>query len=90
MNDRLNSDEQPQLSRALDKMIEALRILDEIEAPGNIGSHLDLAIAKLEERLDPGHPSASIGTLLTTLSEVRADLERQRGNLARPWGVDGA
>jgi len=42
---------QGQLSEALARMNEALRILDGMGAPGDIGGHLDLAIARLEERV---------------------------------------
>ena len=47
MNDIAQS---PELE-ALAKMTQALRILDEAAVPGEIGGHLDLAIARLEERL---------------------------------------
>lgn len=46
-----HDDPEPDLSAALAKMTGALRILDKAGAPGDIGSHLDLAIARLEERL---------------------------------------
>ena len=39
------------LPDALARMKEALGILDEAGAPGEIGGHLDLAIARLEEAL---------------------------------------
>lgn len=41
-----------ELSRALRFMTEALDILDEFDAPGEIGSMLDLAVARLERILD--------------------------------------
>lgn len=47
--------EKPELSDALDRMSEALRMLDEAGAPGEIGGHLDLAIARLEEKLGIDH-----------------------------------
>lgn len=40
----------PKPAQALERMLSALRILDELEAPGDIGSHLDLAIARLRQR----------------------------------------
>jgi hypothetical protein len=43
--------QQPKLADALARMTAALRILDESGAPGEISNHLDLAIARLEERL---------------------------------------
>jgi hypothetical protein len=39
------------LPDALARMKEALGILDEASAPGEIGGHLDLAISRLEEAL---------------------------------------
>lgn len=44
--------QEPRLKEALDHMTEALEILDITGAPGNVGSHLDLAICRLEEVLD--------------------------------------
>ena len=48
------------LSSALVRMSEALRMLDEAGAPGEIGGCLDLAIARLEEQLgvDRGEPAS--------------------------------
>lgn len=56
------------LSAALAKMQEALRLLDEAGAPGDIGSHLDLAIAKLEARLGGGPRLAEGALLLSSLA----------------------
>ena len=39
------------LRSALNRMIEALEILDEGEAPGYIGAQLDLAIARLKDEI---------------------------------------
>jgi hypothetical protein len=60
--------EKPKLTDALAGMAEALRMLDEAGAPGEIGSHLDLAIARLEERLglntrEPALPEEFISLL---------------------------
>jgi hypothetical protein len=38
-------------AEALDEMRKALRKLDESDAAGDIGAHLDLAIARLEEEI---------------------------------------
>lgn len=57
-----------QLQRALDQLTSALRILDRLGAPGDIGSHLDLAIARLGDRLDRDRqPAASVELLLSRL-----------------------
>lgn len=37
--------------RALDQMRSSLEILDECGSPGDVGAHLDLAIARLEQHL---------------------------------------
>ena len=54
----------PRLSKALLLMSEALVILDEEEAPGEIGAYLDLSIATLEGELglEP-RPQASLDAL---------------------------
>jgi len=39
------------ISGVLNPMMSALRTLDECDSPGNIGAHLDLAIARLREHL---------------------------------------
>ena len=41
------------LCAALERRIEALRLLDGAQVPGDVGSHLDLAIARLERDLEP-------------------------------------
>lgn len=51
MNHDGHSAADQQLSKALPKMLEALRMLDKAGAPGEIGSALDLSIARLEQRL---------------------------------------
>ena len=47
------------LGRALALMIDALRLLDEGEAPADIGAHLDLAICRLSEALDRPWPASN-------------------------------
>lgn len=54
MNGNVNPATDQHLPTALAQMLEALRILDEAGAPGDIGSYLDLAIARLEELLGAG------------------------------------
>ena len=51
MNCHHNPAADRQLSAALAQMVGALQLLDEADAPGEIGSSLDLAIARLEEHL---------------------------------------
>ena len=48
-----------ELSRALRLMSEALDILDELGAPGDIGGILDLAVARLAKLLDRKDPFAT-------------------------------
>ena len=38
-----------QLQKALEEMESALRLLDGVDAPPDIGAHLDLAICRLKE-----------------------------------------
>lgn len=57
-----------ELSGALAQMVEALATLDRLKAPGDIGSHLDLAIARLEAQLGlESHAARSFETLLASL-----------------------
>jgi len=42
---------EPTGASALNHMEEALRILDELELPADIGAHLDLAINRLRDAL---------------------------------------
>lgn len=44
------------LQAALERMEEALEILDNLGAPDDIGAHLDLALHRLREEI--GHQSA--------------------------------
>jgi len=71
----MNDIAQGQLSDALARMNEALRILDETRVPGDIGGHLDLAIARLEQRLEANKPApqAVEDDLSRTVKEVSLD-----------------
>jgi hypothetical protein len=66
--DRDQTPQSPPLSKALLLMSEALAILDEDEVPGEIGAHLDLAIARLESELgiEPG-PQSSLEALAAAI-----------------------
>lgn len=56
------------LSQALALMTEALAILDRLEAPGEIGSTLDLAICRLAALLrKQEHASSGVRSLLEHL-----------------------
>lgn len=46
---------EPTGASALGHMEEALRILDELELPADIGAHLDLAINRLRDALQKGN-----------------------------------
>ena len=46
-----SSNEEQPLLNALSHMQTALKLLDEVDAPADIGAHLDLAVCRLQERL---------------------------------------
>jgi hypothetical protein len=58
-----------QWNKALVRMEEALTILDDADAPPKIGSHLDLAICRLQDSLN-GKPPA------TLIEQLREEMER--------------
>jgi len=63
-------DLQTALSRALRQMNCALALLDELDAPGEVGTHLDLAICRLEKHLGINAPSENgAGALYAGLAE---------------------
>lgn len=79
---------QPQLSRALGQMVEALEILDELNAPGDIGSLLDLAIVRLGTELGlDHHGTTSVEALLARLGADSPAMEAELGNSASPWDI---
>jgi len=60
---------QQRLSVALAEMVDAIGILDRLDAPGDIGSHLDLAIARLERELGrQNRPAAWLDISCTPLA----------------------
>jgi hypothetical protein len=78
-------DSRQQLQRALDQLTSALRILDNLGAPGDIGSHLDLAIARLGDWLNLDHqPAASVELLLSRLG---AEAHANDDGLMEPSGA---
>lgn len=62
----------PELQKALRLMTDALDILDDLRAPGVIGSTLDIAIARLEEVL--GHGDHEENDLETLNIQVKREL----------------
>ena len=74
------SQSQPQLTKALEQMTAALAILDEVEAPGEIGATLGLAVARLRQIL--GHDGNSgmdalFSQLPDELSHIRSGVGKQ-------------
>ena len=64
------SDRQLAFSRARREMIRALAILDQLDAPGEVASHLDLAICRLEQHLGMNtRTNDGAGALYATLEE---------------------
>jgi hypothetical protein len=83
-----HDDPEADLSAALAQMIGALRILDEAGAPGDIGSHLDLAIARLEERLGViGRQPEPADLLLIRLAAGFDAAAEGRMRPARAWDM---
>jgi hypothetical protein len=79
---------QQQLSRALTQMTEALHILDELVAPGELGSHLDLAIAKLGDELGlENHMPVSIEALVGRLTADPYLTGHEAGEPPSPWEI---
>jgi hypothetical protein len=82
----ITSESNRELSRALQQMHAALEILDDIAAPGDIASHLDLAICRLERTLGMGpHASTSVQVMISQLETELADRSSAPEVLANPW-----
>ena len=81
----LEGSPRPRLAEAINLMNLALDILDEEHAPEHIGSHLDLAISRLEEtiRLDV-QPRWHIQVLCGVIEEVLA--QPAPAEAPCPWG----
>lgn len=80
-----------ELSRAMSLMSKALEILDELQAPGEIGSMLDLAVARLEKVIDQNDQAPA------TLETLMIQLEREftapaAGDECKPnpWNISPA
>ena len=67
-----------QLSSALRLMAEALDILDALDAPGEIGSMVDLAASRLEQILGYDDPAA------TGTQRLISQLEREFAAASKP------
>lgn len=77
---------QQQLSRALAQMTEALRILDGVDAPGEIGSQLDLAIARLQKQLGlEDQLPASVEALIARLAVEPSTSPTKRSEESSLW-----
>ena len=75
-----------ELLRALRLMTEALAILDEVRAPGEIGSMLDLAIVRLDQRLGSGgEAAAELETLACNLEREFTDAPASNEQMPSPW-----
>lgn len=76
-------------SKALGLMSQARDILDDLRAPGPIGSTLDLAIARLEKFL--GHDDQSAVQALNAQLEreyIRPHADHER--ITNPWEIPRA
>jgi hypothetical protein len=76
---------QQQLSKALAKMSEALEILDDLGAPGEIGSQLDLAIARLGKQLGIEDMPVPAETLIARLGVEATPGGAERVEPSSPW-----
>lgn len=75
-------------AKALEQMNRALAILDELGAPGEIGCHLDLAIARLEEQLNLEHRTAGpVERLVARRAPEPAVAGAGATQLPNPWPV---
>ncbi len=84
----LTSKSAPELARALDQMEAALEILDELEAPGDIGATLDLAIARLRQMLRRADENAS--GFQPVFDQLETELSRglgETGTESNPWKI---
>ena len=84
----LTSDSRLELSRALHLMLDALDVLDQAGAPGEVGSTLDLAIMRLLQILGRnGRAGTGLEALMSRLlneSDAAAGGERERPS---PWPI---
>lgn len=58
------------MTQALDLVVSALQLLDEAEAPGDIGAHLDLVRERLSHTLELTRVSTSIARQVAERSAI--------------------
>lgn len=78
----------PELSKALRLMAEALDILDDLGAPGEIGSMLDLAFARLEQLLD--RDDEAVSGVERLMSQLEGELTAAHASsecAPSPWDI---
>ena len=77
-----------ELSRALGLIAEALDILDEIGAPGEIGGTLDLAASRLQDHIDREDSVATgVEALIAQLQGELNDVRLSDGRARSPWAL---
>ena len=80
-----------ELARAARLMARALDILDEVRAPGEIGSMLDLAMVRLERCLDhDDRATAGVKTLMAQLEREFAAAPAGGDDVPSPWQLPRA
>lgn len=79
-----------QLAVALRHMVDALDILDEVNAPGEIGSTLDLAIARLDEAIGRGGGQSSVQVLVDQLEREMSIRVAESEPNPSPWEIQPA
>ena len=79
-----------QWNEALEHMEMALKILDETQAPDDIGPHLDLAMCRLEVALGRNPSENSVQSLRQELEDAFLTVEREQPAAARVWEMTPA
>ena len=79
------SDSESTLTYAMRQMLQALDILDEVAAPGEISSHLDLAICRLAQVLGLEHHSSGLFELMSSLDEQLLADQREEMPITSIW-----
>lgn len=74
------------LAGAMDLMAEALELLDDIGAPGEIGANLDLAMTRLENVLGRDQESTAAPSVVAGL-ECEAASDKSGCPVSNPWRV---
>ncbi|MDP9423684.1 MAG: hypothetical protein M3Q19_12790 [Pseudomonadota bacterium] len=82
----ITSESELELARALRNMRAALDILDDIDAPGDIAWHLDLAICRLEKILGTGsYAQTSVQSLISQVEDEFATGPGEVDAETDPW-----